>query len=166
MIIDSGTLLLALIALALVGFISVRHQEKLPAFIANVRSQAGTVFVTLPFGLLIASFVSRLLPAELISAAIGRESGVTGVILASLLGGFIPGGPMVAYPISFAMFQMGAGEPQMIAFLTSWSVFAIHRILTYELPLMGRRFVAIRLTAVAPLPLFAAALSLISLWFV
>ncbi|QCJ01179.1 hypothetical protein [Agrobacterium larrymoorei] len=166
MIIDSGTLLLALIAVALVGLIAICHPEKLPVLITNVRSQAGNVFISLPFGLLIAAFVSRLLPAELISAAIGRESGITGVILASLLGGFIPGGPMVAYPISFAMLQMGAGEPQMIACLTSWSVFAIHRILTYELPLMGRRFVGIRLAAVVPLPLFAAALSLISAWFV
>jgi hypothetical protein len=71
---------------------------------------------------------------------------------------------MVAYPISFAMFQMGAGQPQMIALLTSWSVFAVHRILTYELPLMGRRFVGVRLAAVAPLPVLAAALSYISFW--
>lgn len=166
MIVDTSTLLLTGVAASLAGVIAIRYPQKFPTFIESIRNQAGNVFITLPFGLLIAAFVSRLLPAELISAAIGAESGVSGIALASLLGGFIPGGPMVAYPISFAMFQMGAGQPQMIALLTSWSVFAVHRILTYELPLMGRRFVGVRLAAVAPLPLLAAALSYISLWSV
>lgn len=157
---DIGTLMLLAVALALVGFIALRRPEKLPAFVNSIRTQAGNVFISLPLGLLIAAFVSRLLPADLISALIGRDSGLSGILVASSLGGFIPGGPMVAFPIAFTMMGMGAGEAQMIALLTSWSVFAIHRILTYELPLMGRHFVAVRLVAVAPLPLLAAGLAL------
>jgi uncharacterized membrane protein YraQ (UPF0718 family) len=157
---DSGTIILIGVASLLVGLIALRHPDRLGELVANVRNQAASILISLPFGLLIAAFVSRLLPAEIVSALLGRDSGLLGVIVASALGGFIPGGPMVAFPIAFAMFQMDAGRAQMIALLTSWSVFAVHRILTYELPLMGRRFVVVRLAAAAPLPFLAAALSL------
>lgn len=75
---DIGNIVLLAVAVVLVSIIAIRHPEKLRLFITNIRTQAGNVFITLPFGLLIAAFVSRMLPADLISALIGRESGLTG----------------------------------------------------------------------------------------
>jgi hypothetical protein len=52
-----------------------------------------------------------------------------------------------------------SGLPQLVAFLTAWSVFAFHRVLIYEATLMGWRFVALRLTASLVLPLLAGVLT-------
>ena len=43
--------------------------------------------------------------------------------------------------------------------MTAWSVLAIHRTLSFELPLMGSRFVLLRLLVSLPLPLIAGALA-------
>jgi hypothetical protein len=51
--------------------------------------------------------------------------------------------------------QGGAGLPQIVALITGWSVFALNRVLAYEAPIMGWRFVALRLTASLALPLAA-----------
>jgi hypothetical protein len=53
-----------------------------------------------------------------------------------------------------------------VAFLTAWSVFAFHRVLIYEITLMGWRFSAVRLTSSLVLPPLAGFLTagLISLF--
>jgi uncharacterized membrane protein YraQ (UPF0718 family) len=149
---DIGTILLPAVAASLLAIVAVRHPDRLKDVFGQLRSQAANTVISVPLGILIAAFLSRMLPADAITFLIGKESGIYGILIASVLGGFIPGGPMVAFPIAVTMLAIGAGQPQMIALLTSWSVFAVHRILTYELPLMGNRFVAVRLMAVGIMP--------------
>lgn len=111
--------------------------------------------------LLLAGFLGKLVPGEFVGRVIGAESGATGILIASLVGGFTPGGPMIAFPTVVVLSEAGAGVPQLVAFLTAWSVFAFHRVLVYELTLMGWRFSATRLVsslALPPLAGFAAAL--------
>ena len=55
--------------------------------------------------------------------------------------------------------QLGAGTPQLVAFLTAWSVFAMHRHLMWEIPLLGAGFAAKRLTASLVLPPTAAVIA-------
>jgi hypothetical protein len=43
----------------------------------------------------------------------------------------------------------------MTALLTAWSVYAMHRILTWEYPVLGWRFVALRLASSFFLPVTA-----------
>jgi uncharacterized membrane protein YraQ (UPF0718 family) len=102
--------------------------------------------------LLAAGFLGTLVPAEPIGSWLGAESGAKGILVASLLGGFTPGGPIVSFPIVVVLRDAGAGLPQLVAFLTAWSVFAFHRVLVYELTLMGWRFSATRLVASLVLP--------------
>ncbi|ADZ70598.1 permease [Polymorphum gilvum] len=106
----------------------------------------------LVFALLAASFLSKLIPAEWIVSAIGRDSGTTGILIASVAGGLLPGGPMSSFPIAVFLWQFGAGVPQMVALLVGWSVFAFHRVIAYELPLLGWRFAAIRLLSTFMMP--------------
>jgi hypothetical protein len=47
----------------------------------------------------------------------------------------------------------------MVALMTAWSVLALHRVLSFELPLMGARFVMLRWIVSLPLPLIAGALA-------
>ena len=58
------------------------------------------------------------------------------VTLASVIGGFIPSGPSVSFPVVVVLLQAGAGFPQVVAFLTAWSIVALHRVLIYEIPLL------------------------------
>jgi uncharacterized membrane protein YraQ (UPF0718 family) len=106
-----------------------------------------------------AAFLAALIPTDAAMTWIGPESGMTGILIASLAGGLLPGGPFVTFPLVLAFAKAGAGVPQMAALITGWSVFALHRIITWEYPLLGWRFVALRLIAAAPLPMLAGLLA-------
>ena len=110
--------------------------------------------------LLAAGFVGQVLPAETVGHQIGPDSGLYGITLAAFAGGITPAGPIVSFPIIVILMKAGAGFPQVVAFLTAWSVFAIHRVFTYEIPLMGWRFSTVRLLSSAILPFIAAYLTM------
>lgn len=118
--------------------------------------QALIVIPRMPIALVAAGFLAELLPQEQISGWIGAESGVVGVLIAVGLGALIPSGPIVSFPVAIALLHLGAGMPQLVAFITSWSAFALHRTLMWEAPLMGWSFVSRRIVAVSPLPFVAA----------
>jgi uncharacterized membrane protein YraQ (UPF0718 family) len=101
---------------------------------------------------LVSGFFSQIIPAELVARWLGNDAGWKGVMIGSLLGGLTPGGPIICFPLIYVLFKAGAAVPALISFLTAWSVFAFHRVLAYELPLMGMRFVRIRLLACLILP--------------
>jgi hypothetical protein len=69
-----------------------------------------------------------------------------------MVGAAVPAGGIVAFPIALAIYKVGVGVPQLIAFLTSWAVFAVHRVLAFEIPFLGARFVALRFAASFLLP--------------
>lgn len=158
---DSSTITLGAVAAALLSYILVWRPDQLGPVIRQIKLQTRLIIFSFPGGILIAAFVSQLLPAELIAGLVGKESGVWGIVLAGLLGGLIPGGPMLSFPIALTIWHAGAGPAQMIAFLTGWSLLTVHRILTYEAPLMGVRFATIRFAASLPLPIAAGIAAMI-----
>ena len=111
--------------------------------------QGTQVFVRAPLAMLTASFVAEILPPQMISRVLGSETGVTGIVLGTLIGAVMPGGPLVSFPVVLLLLSGGAGVPQTMAFLTSWSIIAFQQLFAYELPLMGWRFAALRLVACA-----------------
>jgi len=102
--------------------------------------------------LAMSAFAAELLPREIISNWLGASSGFQGIIIASFAGLLIPAGGVVAFPLALAMYKIGVGIPQLVAFLTTWEIFAIHRILAWELPFLGKRFVSIRILSSFFLP--------------
>ena len=117
------------------------------------------VLPRLPVALLAAGFITVLLPQELISSWIGSESGIIGVLIAAAVGVFVPSGPVISFPVAIALFNLGAGTPQLIAFLTGWSIFQLTRLLMWEVPFLGWSFAFRRLLVSAPLPFLAAGIS-------
>lgn len=105
--------------------------------------------------LMTAGFVAQIMPKELVAGWLGPASGLQGILVAAVLGAILPAGPMVAFPIALVLLKSGVGIPQLIAMLAAWSMFAAHRIIGYELPLMGWRFSVVRLSASLPLPILA-----------
>jgi uncharacterized membrane protein YraQ (UPF0718 family) len=155
-----GPLFLWGLALVL-GFFAFRRST---AKSRDAMRAAGERFVEImpriALALLAAGFLAVLIPSEPVARFIGPESGFFGVLLASIVGGFIPGGPILSFPLVVVLYKAGAGLPQLIAFLTAWSVFAFHRVLIYEVNLMGWRFSAVRLISSIILPPLAGLLAM------
>lgn len=109
--------------------------------------------------LLFAGFAMALVPGPAVADLLGMQSGLLGVAVAIGLGAIVPGGVFVAFPLAVAALHLGMGPVQAVAFLTAWSTLALHRTVALEVPMLGGRFVTIRLMASLGLPMAAAGLS-------
>jgi hypothetical protein len=108
-------------------------------------------------GVIGSGFIAEALPNALIAPWLGPESGLTGVVIATLGGALTPGGPVVGFSIGAAALKSGAGAPQVIAYSTAWALFALQRMLIWEIPMMPARVVWLRAAVSLPLPFLAAA---------
>jgi uncharacterized membrane protein YraQ (UPF0718 family) len=139
-------------ALALIGLAARRRDDTLKR---GLRIGAGYFVIMAPrmfFALFMAGFAAELLPAEVITSWLGHESGFRGIMIASVAGIAVPAGGVVAFPLALAMYKIGVGIPQLTAFLTTWEIFAIHRIIAWELPFLGGQFVVLRVMSSFMLP--------------
>jgi hypothetical protein len=112
-------------------------------------------------GVIGSGFVAEALPNEWIAPWLGPESGFLGVVIATLGGALTPGGPVVGFSLGAAALKSGAGAPQVIAYSTAWALYAIHRLLIWEVPMMPARVVWLRTAVSLPLPFMAAALAIL-----
>lgn len=159
-----GTLGLWILAAAL-GVMVYRRQGTV-AFrlaMADAGLQAVSILPRIVAAVLTAGFVGLLLPTGALAHHMGPNSGLGGILLAMAVGSVIPAGPIIAFPLVVVMYDAGVGMAQLITLLTSWSVFAVHRVLTFEIPLMGGRFAALRFVSSLPLPLIAGGLTVLAL---
>lgn len=115
--------------------------------------------------LIAAGFVAKLIPGAFIARFLGDEAGLTAVVIAAATGIIIPAGPAIAFSIGAVFANAGASVPALIAFITSWSIFAAHRIFIYEIPLLGMSFLRLRLASVAATPVLAGVIAILLGWF-
>ena len=107
---------------------------------------------------LIAAFVAVLMPREVVLRWVGAESGLLGLVIATLAGIICPGGPITIFPIAAAFIAIGADVGATVAFITSWTLLGYGRALVWELPFFGPEFVIWRSIVALPLPLLAGLL--------
>jgi hypothetical protein len=112
-------------------------------------------------GVIGSGFIAEVLPKALVASWIGPGSGFMGVLIATLGGALTPGGPVVGFSIGAAALKSGAGAPQVIAYSTAWALYAIHRLVIWEVPLMPARLVWLRAAVSLPLPFIAAAAAML-----
>ena len=98
----------------------------------------------LVFAFIVAGMIQVLIPTEIISKWIGAESGLRGLLIGTVVGGFAPGGPFISLPLAAGLLRVGASVGTMVAFLTSWSLWAVSR-LPMEVGILGWQFTLIRL---------------------
>ncbi len=96
------------------------------------------------FAFVVAGMIQVLIPGEMISRWIGAESGFRGILIGSAIGGITPGGPFISMPIAAGLLRTGASIGTMVAFMTAWSLWSVHR-LPMEVGLLGWKFTLIRL---------------------
>jgi uncharacterized membrane protein YraQ (UPF0718 family) len=108
--------------------------------------------------LILVAMVLAVLNTETISLVLGKNSGVWGVLVASLVGAvtLIPG--FVAFPAAAALMQGGAGATQIAAFVSSLMMVGVVT-LPLEIQYFGKRAAFLR-------NLFAYVFSLIAAVFV
>jgi uncharacterized membrane protein YraQ (UPF0718 family) len=114
--------------------------------------QLGIVLPRMTAALLISGFIQVLVPHDLVKRWLGKSAGLKGVFVATGVGALTPGGPMLAFPLVIVLRNAGASAASLITFLTAWSTLGFHRILMWELPLLGPNFASVRYLASIPLP--------------
>jgi uncharacterized membrane protein YraQ (UPF0718 family) len=107
----------------------------------------------------LAAFVRVLVPRDVVRHWLGEGSGMTGLLIAAAIAIVVPGGPITSYPLIVALIAAGADIGVTMAFVTSWSVLGLTRIIVWELPLLGWRFAVIRFVASLALPVLAGLLA-------
>jgi uncharacterized membrane protein YraQ (UPF0718 family) len=109
-------------------------------------------------GCLIAAFVTRLLPREVVARVVGGESGLLGLLVAMMMGAVLPGGPLTIYPLAAAFLVLG-DVGTAVAFITAWNLLGYNRALIWELPFFGPEFVGWRVLLALPLPIIGGLLA-------
>jgi uncharacterized membrane protein YraQ (UPF0718 family) len=152
---DPSTFILAGLALAL-GIVAYLKDPSLPLIGArNGFSMLAFILPRLVPALLLAGLFQVLIPQEVVSRHFGREGGLKAIVIATGAGMLTPGGPMVSVPFMVALANSGAALPALVAYMTSWSLFGVQRIIAWEAPLMGWKFVWVRVVPSLAFPVVA-----------
>jgi uncharacterized membrane protein YraQ (UPF0718 family) len=112
-------------------------------------------------GIFLGSFVGAFLPREFISGLLGKESGFYGILLGTLFGAVMPGGPYVLFPIVASLYSSGATIPPIIAMIFAWQCISLTRIpmdLGYLAAVEGQKLVWLRLLIGIPIPIIVGVL--------
>jgi uncharacterized membrane protein YraQ (UPF0718 family) len=138
------TIIMGVLAVVLVVLAYYRGDG---AHVTGLKSAGNMLLQMAPlliFAMIIAGIIPTLISPETISKWVGAESGFRGILIGTIVGGFMPGGPYVSLPMAAGLLRVGAGLGTMVALLTGWSLLAFSR-LPMELGIMGWKFTLIRL---------------------
>lgn len=103
----------------------------------------------------IAALIWVMLPRDRVSALVGREAGISGLVIATLAGMVTPGGPSSAFSLLAVLGTAGADRGALVAYITAWATLGLQRILVWDVPFMGAEFGILRFLVSLPLPILA-----------
>jgi uncharacterized membrane protein YraQ (UPF0718 family) len=151
-----STAIIAAVSIAAGTIVYVRDgADKFIAILSSDLWLFSSMLPKMAAGCLIAAFVTRLLPREVVARVVGAESGVAGILIAMVMGAVLPGGPLTIYPVAGAFLLLGADVGTAVAFITAWNLLGYNRALIWELPFFGAEFVGWRILFALPLPIIA-----------
>lgn len=104
---------------------------------------------------LAAGFVWILVPRERMSAFLNRHRGHGGLALAAVAGIITPGGPASAFPFLAILAGAGADRGILVAYITSWALLGMQRMIVWDIGFMGLEFSLTRFVISLPLPIVA-----------
>jgi len=138
------TIVMGVIAIAV---LVLAYQKGGGEHILALKSSGNLLIQIIPlliFAMIIAGTIPLLIPTEALSKWVGAESGWRGILIGTVVGGCMPGGPYVTLPLAAGLLKVGAGIGTMIALITAWSLLAFMR-LPIEIGILGWKFALIRL---------------------
>ena len=118
------------------------------------------IFPRVIAALLLAGLIQVMVPQDMVSKWVGRNSGVRGIVIAAAAGVLTPGGPLTAFPVVVALSASGAHRGALVAYMTGWALLGLQRTLVWELPFLGTDFVMLRFAASAVLPILAGLIAM------
>ncbi|MBU0994636.1 MAG: permease [Proteobacteria bacterium] len=101
------------------------------------------IVALLIFSCVLAGYGASLLPHDTIHNWFGPQSGILGLIRATLTGIIVPGGPYVVFPLIDVLYRQGVGIDIAVTLFVSSMMLALPT-LPFELPFLGWRFAAVR----------------------
>jgi uncharacterized membrane protein YraQ (UPF0718 family) len=153
---DWSAAVIAALALGSAAFVFWRDgQARFLAILLDDLSLFGTMLPKVLAGCLIGAFVTLLLPRETIVKWVGADSGIGGILVATIAGAILPGGPFTIYPVAGAFLLAGADVGAACAFVISWTLIGYTRAIVWELPFFGLDFVTWRVIFSLPLPILS-----------
>ena len=160
---DWSTAAIAAVALGAAAAVYWRDgREHFLAILETDLSLFGEMLPKVLAGCLIGAYVTLILPREMVARWVGHESGLNGLLIATLFGFILPGGPITIYPVAGAFLVMGADAGAVVTFIVSWTLIGYTRALVWELPFFGSEFVIWRIVEALPLPILAGLLARIA----
>jgi uncharacterized membrane protein YraQ (UPF0718 family) len=148
---------LVLSSLAIVfAFVAYAKDPSLPA--VGARNGLALLWFIIPRlvpALILAGMIQVVIPQETVGRYFGQQSGLSAIFIASAAGVITPGGPMVSVPLLVVLSNSGMALGPLVAYMTAWSLFGVQRIIAWEAPLMGWRFVAVRTASSLVFPIVA-----------
>lgn len=153
---DWSAAVIALLAITAATTVYLRDgPDRFLAILFDDLGLFGTMLPKVLAGCLIGAFVTLLLRRETVARWVGADSGVSGILLATVAGAILPGGPFTIYPVAGAFLAAGADAGAACAFVISWTLIGYTRALVWELPFFGLDFVTWRILFSLPLPILA-----------
>lgn len=139
------TVIMGLVALIFlcVGYYKGQHINGMKLAL----SMALQLLPLLIFAFIVSGMIHVLMPKEVLLDWIGTKSGMRGILIGTVAGGFAIGGPYVSLPIAAGLMRSGASIGTIVAFLTGWSLWAISR-LPMEFGILGWKVTLIRIISV------------------
>jgi uncharacterized membrane protein YraQ (UPF0718 family) len=104
-------------------------------------------------GALIGALIRILVPKKVIGRLIGEGSGFTGLMIATAAGVLFPGGPFTIFPLAVAFMAAGADRGAALAFVTSWLLIGLNRMIIWEMPFLSPEVVGLRVLLSWPIPI-------------
>jgi len=150
---DAGFLIISAIMFLAAGIVYYRRgAQHVLDILAKDSALAIDIAPKVLAAVLLAAWLRRLLPKEVIARHFGHRSGLRGMSLAVVAGAILPGGPMTAFPLAVAFSQGGAALSVIVAFLTSWLLLSANRTIVWEMAFIDTHLVGWRLLLCLPVP--------------
>ncbi|MFT7105850.1 MAG: uncharacterized membrane protein YraQ (UPF0718 family) [Yoonia sp.] len=150
-----------MILLFILAAIAVQQRQDAGPIAQRFIEQFAMLVPRMLFALIAAGFIAKLIPKVAIASLLGEDAGLLALPVAVAAGLIVPAGPVIAFAIAAVFAKSGASVPALIAFITSWSIFAAHRILIYEIPMLGASFLRMRILSTMAVPFMAGAIAFI-----
>ena len=161
-LVEKGMVLFTLVAYLLFAVYSSSTREKAVESVVLGANSLIRISLLLLSGIFLGSLVGTFLPRDVIARVLGKETGFNGILLGTLFGAIMPGGPYVLFPVLSALYSSGAGIPPMVAMIFAWSCIALTRIpmeLGYLSSVDGQNIIWLRVLIGIPLPFIAGLLA-------
>ena len=134
---DTNLVILGIVTLTLALLVFMTKPELLRSVLVASGKLFGGVWPELALGFILAGLLEVLIPAPVLLHWMGSESSGRGILVGSVVGLLLPGGPYLVFPVVANLLRQGTAPGPLIALITAKVLLSPIRMLTYEAPLLG-----------------------------